>query len=103
MLFAELDVRSIRPDAEGTLLSPSRFNLMAATERERLAKVLNGRAADVQWTEALESAIGRVITEWRTPEPLVDLWDVDDPSENTYLIHPLLVENDTNVWYADEQ
>lgn len=103
MLYAELDVQSIRPDARGTLLSPSRFNLMAATERKRLADLLQNRAADVPWADALEAAIGRVITEWRMPEPLVDLWDVADPGENTYLIHPLLVENDTNLWYADEQ
>jgi hypothetical protein len=103
MLFAELDVQSIRPDASGTLLSPSRFNLMAATERKRLSDLLVGRAPDVPWTDALESAIGRVISEFRTPEPLVDLWDVADPGENAYLIHPLLVENDTNLWYADEQ
>lgn len=103
MLFAELDVQSIRPDAAGTLLSPSRFNLMAATERKRLADLLVGRAPDVPWNDALESAISRVITEFRTPEPLVDLWDVVDPGENEYLIHPLLVKHDTNLWYADEQ
>lgn len=103
MLFAELDVKSIRPDARGTLLSPTRVNLMAATERKRLADLLSQRAADVPWPDALEAAIGRVIMEWRTPEPLVDLWDVEDPGENTYLLHPLLVENDTNIWYADEQ
>lgn len=103
MLYAELDVQSIRPDASGTLLSPSRFNLMAATERKRLADLLVGRAPDVPWNDALESAISRVITEYRTPEPLVDLWDVADPGENEYLIHPLLVKNDTNLWYADEQ
>jgi hypothetical protein len=103
MLYAELDVQSIRPDVSGTLLSPSRFNLMAATERKRLAEILVQRAPDVIWADALESAIGRVITEFRTPEPLVDLWDVADPGENAYLIHPLLVENDTNLWYADEQ
>lgn len=103
MLFAELDVQSIRPDARGTLLSPSRFNLMAATERKRLAELLTNRAPDVSWTDALESAIGMVIAGWRTPEPLVDLWDVEDPGENRYLIHPWLVENDTNLWYADEQ
>ncbi len=67
MLYAELDVKSIRPDAQGTLLSPSRFNLMAATERKRLADLLGQRAADVRWGDALESAIGRVIAEWRTP------------------------------------
>lgn len=103
MLFAELDVQSIRPDAPGTLLSPSRFNLMAAAERKRLAEILNTRAPGVEWADALESAIGRVITGFRTPEPLVDLWDVADPGENAYLLHPLLVENDTNLWYADEQ
>jgi hypothetical protein len=103
MLFAELDVQSIRPDARGTLLSPSRFNLMAATERKRLAELLTNRAPDVPWNDALESAIGQVIVNWRTPEPLVDLWDVEDPGENRYLIHPWLVENDTNLWYADEQ
>lgn len=103
MLFAELDVKSIRPDARGTLLSPSRFNLMAATERKRLAELLNGRASDVPWADALEAAIGRVIREWRAPEPLVDLWDVEDPGENRYLIHPWLVQEDTNLWYADEQ
>ena len=83
MLFAELDVQSIRPDAQGTLLSPSRFNMMAATERKRLAEVLSQRAPDVFWADALESAVGRVIREWRTPEPLVDLWDVEDPGELT--------------------
>ena len=103
MLYAELDVQSIRPEARGTLLSPSRFNLMAATERKRLADLLMQRAGDVPWVDALESAIGRVINEWRTPEPLVDLWDVEDPGENRYLIHPWLVEDDTNLWYADEQ
>lgn len=103
MLYAELDVQSIRPDARGTLLSPSRFNLMAATERKRLADLLMQRAADVPWVDALEAAIGRVISEWRTPEPLVDLWDVEDPGELQYLFRPLLVENDTNLWYADEQ
>jgi hypothetical protein len=103
MLYAELDVQSIRPDARGTLLSPSRFNLMAATERKRLAELLTNRAPDVSWNDALESAIGMVIAGWRTPEPLVDLWDVPDPGENRYLIYPWLVENDTNLWYADEQ
>ena len=103
MLYAELDVQSIRPDARGTLLSPSRFNMMAATERKRLADLLSQRAPDVVWADALEAAIGRVIREWRTPEPLVDLWDVPDPGELTYLQRPLLVENDTNIWYADEQ
>lgn len=103
MLYAELDVKSIRPDSMGTLLSPSRFNLMAAAERKRLAELLTQRAADVPWSDALEAAISRLIAEWRTPEPLVDLWDVADPGENTYLLHPLLVENDTNLWYADEQ
>jgi hypothetical protein len=103
MLFAELDVQSIRPDAQGTLLSPSRFNMMAATERKRLADLLGQRAPDVIWADALESAVGRIIREWRTPEPLVDLWDVQDPGELTYLHRPLLVENDTNIWYADEQ
>jgi hypothetical protein len=80
MLFAELDVQSIRPDARGTLLSPSRFNLMAATERKRLAELLTNRAPDVPWNDALESAIGQVIVgtgarpsrwstsgTWRTP------------------------------------
>lgn len=103
MLFSELAIRSDRPDSRGTLLAPSRVNLMAATERKRLADLLSKRAEDVPWVEALESAIGRVIREWRTPEPLVDLWDVPDPGENTYLLHPYLVENDTNLWYADEQ
>jgi hypothetical protein len=103
MLYAELDVQSIRPDAQGTLLSPSRFNLMAATERKRLAELLAQRAPDVVWADALEAAIGRVIRDWRTPEPLVDLWDVEDPGSLTYLHRPLLVENDTNIWYADEQ
>jgi hypothetical protein len=103
MLFAELDVQSTRPDERGTLLSPSRFNLMAATERKRLAEVLSQRAEAVPWPEALEAACGRIVREWRTPEPLVDLWDVPDPGENTYLLHPYLVENDTNLWYADEQ
>lgn len=103
LLYAELDVQSTRPDAAGTLLSPARFNLMAATERARLAELLNKRAPDVAWSDALESAIGRVIREWRTPEPLIDLWDVPDPGKLSYLIRPLLVENDVNVWYADEQ
>lgn len=103
MLFSELAIRSDRPDARGTLLAPSRVNLMAASERKRLADLLVKRAEDIPWVNALESAIGRVIREWRTPEPLVDLWDVEDPGENTYLLYPYLVENDTNLWYADEQ
>jgi hypothetical protein len=76
---------------------------MAATERERLATLLKKRAPDVEWADALESAIGRVIREWRTPEPLVDLEDVPDPGELRYLFRPLLVRDETNVWYADEQ
>jgi hypothetical protein len=103
-LYAELEIHSTRPDASGTLLAPARINLSASTDRKRLADLLAQRAADVLWSDALEAAIARVIREWRTPEPLQDLWeDVSDPGENTYLLHPLLVENDTNLWYADEQ
>lgn len=103
-LYAELEIHSTRPDASGTLLAPSRVNLFAATDRKRMAELLLQRAADVPWSDALESAIARVVKEWRTPEPLQDLWeDVVDPGENSYLLPPLLVENDTNLWYADEQ
>lgn len=103
LIKAELKVSSIRPDQRGLLLSPTDCNLLAATERDRLSGVLTKRAADVVWADALEDAISQVVTLWREPEPLVDLWDIPDPGDLGYLFFPLLVDNETNVWFADEQ
>lgn len=102
-IMAELKVSSIRPDQRGLLLSPTDCNLLAATERDRLSGVLTKRAADIVWADALEDAISQVVHLWREPDPLVDLWDIPDPGDLAYLFHPLIVDGETNVWFADEQ
>ena len=103
-LKCEMTISHSRQPAPG-LLREGRFNMSSPPTRTTWVKALNERTGDkwpdVDWYFVMEYVCAKSTRRWRQGEPLLDLADVDIPTELPYVLHPLCVDGASTVLFAD--
>lgn len=104
-LRGELTVESIAVGANGRLAGPVQLNLLSARSQTEAANKLKARAngvfGKVDWEQMLTDACAIVAQQYRQPQPLINLADVETDTAVTYLIPGLVPEDETTVLYGD--
>ena len=84
-----------------TLVADSRINLMSMSGKRDLTTALQSTGRDEPWRAIIEQAASLIQDNWQVSEPPVLLDDVPDPGPMTYLVTPILQENEHTVLFAD--
>ena len=92
-------------------LHQARFNLTSTSARGTLARHLESRYPDQDWTQVIEQMAVLVLRKHREGEPVIHMADYAPPERLAYRIHPILQERQSTVlfghgdtgksWFAD--
>ncbi len=99
---AEVTVASLIPGSEGHLRE-AEMNLMSLSVRKAWAKDLAELVPATDWHTITEDLCNYAVHYYREGEPVEELWSHEDVPPASFLVHPLLVENDINLIYGDGQ
>lgn len=85
-------------------LHEARYNLSSLSSRQGLAKYLAARAdmpPPHDWNGVVEVACTRMCREMRRGKVIVNLSDLEDPGEPSYLVDRLVLENQVTIGFGN--
>ena len=95
-LHAEISVF----DEDNLILTPSSITLSSQASREKIIKVLNTQSRRPDWTQLILAACEKVSQAYREGEPCVEVWSHEVAKPISYLLHPLIIEEQPNFLYG---
>jgi hypothetical protein len=120
---ADLELRFVRPRLAGSgafsgvwsevlvthngaHVHEARYNLSSLTSRRELAKYLATRAElpkPLTWVDTVETACTLMCREMHRGKAIIDLAEVADPGEPSYVVAKLILERQLNILYGEAE
>lgn len=101
-LRGEIKVRCAL-EGQTSTIHQAQINLLADTTVSRLAKSLSERVPSVPWSDHLLSVVELSVDHFRSGEPLVDLFELDEPEDTggpDWTLEPFVLGSGASVFFA---
>jgi len=100
-IMGEVVISTTQPGAKHPHLHQAQFNFSSSVSRDRLAKSLDGRYAEVDWGVILEQLCVYTLERVRRGEPVLTLWSDENVKPPEFLLEPFLIRDYPTVIFGD--